>query len=80
MKRYDFVDYDDGTTERVQNDTGRYAEYSDVAPLVEAVRELMSHRVGDLPNLGYIRDNDNSRKSIWKLASVLEAIDAQGKD
>ena len=37
----------------------------------EAVREVLKWRVGELPDKGYIRDNDHSRAAIAKLAAAL---------
>ncbi|EIM25730.1 hypothetical protein [Microvirga lotononidis] len=40
--------------------------------LHEAVEELLLHRVGDLPRQGWLKDNDASRKSLARLAAIME--------
>lgn len=42
-----------------------------VAELIAACDELMSHRFGELPYQGWLRDNDRSRASIGALAEAL---------
>jgi Lar family restriction alleviation protein len=44
------------------------------AELVEAAREVLSHRVGDLPTRGWLKDNDDSRASLAKLAAALQPL------
>lgn len=53
----------------------------DAAPyLLEAAQELLSHRVGDLPIRGWLRDNDASRAALAKLAAALtRALAQEGK-
>lgn len=43
------------------------------AELVGAAEDVLSHRVGDLPTRGYLKDNDRSRASLAKLAATLAA-------
>lgn len=40
----------------------------------EVLEDVLSHRVGDLPTRGYLRDNDRSRASIGRLANLLTKI------
>ena len=39
--------------------------------LREAVAEVLEWRIGELPDKGYIRDNDHSRAAIAKMAAAL---------
>jgi Lar family restriction alleviation protein len=48
------------------------------AELVEAAREVLSHRVGDLPTRGWLKDNDGSRASLAKLAAALQPLSQAG--
>lgn len=48
------------------------------AELVEAAREVLSHRVGDLPTRGWLKDNDDSRASLAKLAAALQPLSQAG--
>ena len=41
-----------------------------VAALVALVADLLSHRVGELPTQGWLRDNDQSRLALSKLAAL----------
>jgi hypothetical protein len=43
-----------------------------VAELEEAVRDVMQWRVGNLPTLGYVDDNDKSREALEALAELME--------
>ena len=45
--------------------------------LVEAATALLPHRVGDLPNLGYLRDTNASRKALANLVAALAAVQSR---
>jgi hypothetical protein len=42
--------------------------------VTEAARELLTHRVGELPTLGYIKDNDRTRAAIGRLAAAVKKV------
>ena len=42
-----------------------------IAELEAAVREVLQHRVGDLPREGWIKDTDTSRAAIARLAKLV---------
>lgn len=46
-------------------------EYGNYIALQEAVKELLEHREGRLPYRGWLRDNDNSRAVLGKLAELV---------
>lgn len=48
------------------------------AELFEAAREVLSHRVGNLPSQGWLKDNDGSRASLAKLAAALQPLSQAG--
>lgn len=50
---------------------GRHLLAERVKELEDAAREVLRWREGDLPALGYLRDNDKSREALAHLASVL---------
>lgn len=44
--------------------------------LVSACRELLTHRAGDLPHRGWLRDTDESRAALAKVVEAITEIDA----
>ena len=40
--------------------------------LLAAAREVLRHRVGDLPHEGWLRDNDASRAALAKLTAAID--------
>ncbi len=41
-----------------------------IAKLEEAIADVLTHRVGDLPTRGFLKDNDASRTALAKLAAL----------
>jgi len=54
---------------------GSMSEYEQYMMLKETVVDLLSHRNGRLPTLGNLRDNNESRAILGKLAALV-GIDA----
>lgn len=51
-------------------DTGHGWAAEEIDMLRNAILDVLSYRVGDLPRLGYIRDNDRSRAAIARLSAI----------
>lgn len=50
---------------------GAIKDHEHYVKLQETVIELLSHRHGKLPTLGYIRDTNKSREVIGRLADLV---------